>query len=333
MAPYLESVFQIVRAGATTTSYKFGLLRALVALASGTDPDRRTISIAALAEKFVEMYWPLEVTYHLRQATNPERDPAVMKEIRQLMEDDLVQHGQSLDDFKRKAPVRYQHLLQSTQELAFRYVISAFHTLRGTTVTPALFTHERDISKGITLNEGARKFLIEHGRLVDFITVAAWVDFSEAVVTAPKLFLKLSGARPPRKNIAKKWGSLLKALQDGHCFYCGDSDFPEFHVDHFLPWSYVLEDKTWNLVLACRACNGHKSDRLPPGEQIDLLVARNGMLVRGQLADQAGFLRDFDEWRTRDLTAHVRSLHDQARVEQYPVWVMNGPHLHWKVID
>jgi hypothetical protein len=321
MTPYLESVFQIVRAGLNTSSYKFGLLRALVALAPITDSDRATISIAALAEKFVEMYWPLEVIYHLRQATNPDRDPAVMKEIRQLMLDRHVRHGQSLDDFKRCDPVRYETLLRSTEKLAFRYVISVLHNLRGATVSPALFSHEEDISKGITLNAGAREFLITHGRLIDFITVAAWVDFSESIVTAPKLFLKLSGERAARKNIAAKWRNTLKALQNGHCFYCGAQDRPEFDVDHFLPWSYVLEDKTWNLVLACRWCNSHKSDRLPPSEQIERLVTRNERLLNGHFADQPAFLRDFDEWRVRDLAAHVRSLHDQARVEQFPVWV------------
>ncbi|MDO8312657.1 MAG: HNH endonuclease domain-containing protein [Sideroxyarcus sp.] len=324
MTGYLESVFQIVRAGLNTSSYKFGLLRALVALAPGTDLDRPTISIAALAEKFVEMYWPLEVIYHLRQATNPDRDPAFMKEIRQLILDRHVRHGQSLDDFKRCDPVRYGTLLRSTEKLAFRYVISVFHNLRGATVTPALFSHEGDISKGITLNAGAREFLITHGRLIDFMTIAAWVDFSESVVSAPKLFLKLSGERATRKNIAAKWGGTLKALQDGHCFYCSASDSTEYHVDHFLPWSYVLEDKTWNLVLACRACNSDKSDRLPPSEQIERLVTRNDMLVKGQLPDQDMFLRDFVEWRARDLAGHVRSLHDQARVEQFPVWERSG---------
>jgi 5-methylcytosine-specific restriction endonuclease McrA len=53
-------------------------------------------------------------------------------------------------------------------------------------------------------------------------------------------------------------------------------------VDHVLPWSFVLEDKTWNLVLACRKCNNAKRDRLTDVGALELLCSRNEKSLKGR---------------------------------------------------
>ncbi|WP_458317231.1 HNH endonuclease [Mycolicibacterium brisbanense] len=48
-----------------------------------------------------------------------------------------------------------------------------------------------------------------------------------------------------------------------HCFYC-DTHLPDDNpIDHVLPWSLVGIDGLANLVLACRRCNGDKTNALP----------------------------------------------------------------------
>ena len=68
-------------------------------------------------------------------------------------------------------------------------------------------------------------------------------------------------------------------MRDGEseCFYCGQSDDGEhgMQVDHVIPWSFLLEDPIWDLVLACQACNNRKSDWLPASEYIEKLKRRN----------------------------------------------------------
>jgi CRISPR/Cas system Type II protein with McrA/HNH and RuvC-like nuclease domain len=66
------------------------------------------------------------------------------------------------------------------------------------------------------------------------------------------------------------------------CFYCeatlGEHLAPT--VDHVIPWSFLLEDDLWDLVLACSRCNSAKSDWLPERVFIEKLLVRNRDLSR-----------------------------------------------------
>ena len=87
-----------------------------------------------------------------------------------------------------------------------------------------------------------------------------------------------------------------------------------------MPWSFVLEDKTWNLVLACRQCNNQKRDRLTDIVSLQRLYARNAGITSGQIIADLRFRRDFKEWHTRDLTSHIQTLYDQAASDGFPTW-------------
>ena len=47
------------------------------------------------------------------------------------------------------------------------------------------------------------------------------------------------------------------------------------HVDHFVPRTFIKDDKMWNLVLACPTCNLQKNDKLAENIYLDKLVERN----------------------------------------------------------
>jgi hypothetical protein len=91
-------------------------------------------------------------------------------------------------------------------------------------------------------------------------------------------------------------------------------------VDHLLPWSFVLEDRTWNLVLACRKCNNGKRDRLTNKGDLERLCARNEHLAKKQIKIDQKFLRDFAGWHSRNLSSHIKGLYDQAVADKFPTW-------------
>jgi hypothetical protein len=110
------------------------------------------------------------------------------------------------------------------------------------------------------------------------------------------------------------------AIQSRKCFYNENHDMTAPEVDHVLPWSFVLEDRTWNLVLACRKCNNDKRDRLTNMEALERLCARNDKIAKDQMWIGHKFGRHFVEWRSRDLSSHIRGLYDQAVADKFPSW-------------
>jgi 5-methylcytosine-specific restriction endonuclease McrA len=80
-----------------------------------------------------------------------------------------------------------------------------------------------------------------------------------------------------------RYCELLRIMQNGKCFYDENHDMTSSEVDHLLPWSFVLEDKTWNLVLACHKCNNEKRDRLTNKEALGRLCARNEKIAGKQI--------------------------------------------------
>jgi hypothetical protein len=111
MDQYISVLYQIVTKGLNANSYKFALWRALARLASGTDQRSPKISKQDLAALFVEFYWPLEIKYHLRQGTDPDKDPAVMTRIRALLKAGKIVEGERLRAFKEGLPANMEYSL------------------------------------------------------------------------------------------------------------------------------------------------------------------------------------------------------------------------------
>lgn len=88
--------------------------------------------------------------------------------------------------------------------------------------------------------------------------------------------------------------------RDRHvCAYCGRRfGFDDLTREHIVPASRGGLDSWMNCITACRACNGHKGNRLPEEARMSLLYLpyvpslHEDMILRGRriLADQMEFL-------------------------------------------
>jgi 5-methylcytosine-specific restriction endonuclease McrA len=83
------------------------------------------------------------------------------------------------------------------------------------------------------------------------------------------------------------------------CAYCGGHfAFDELTREHIRPVSRGGDDSWMNCITACRACNGHKGNRLPEEAHLSLMYLpyvpnlHEDMILRGRriLADQMDFL-------------------------------------------
>ena len=156
---------------------------------------------------------------------------------------------------------------------AFNDVIPRLHKVRGTPIAPIIYNYteaEGRAGEAVELTPDGRCFLIEYSKLIDYVVVSGWVRFTEQFTSAPKLHDKIEGTKVQRGAISL-WRNALAEIQNGKCFYDETHDMSSPEVDHLLPWSFVLEDKTRNLVLACRKCNNAKRDRLTDVGALELL--------------------------------------------------------------
>jgi hypothetical protein len=245
-----------------------------------------------------------------------------MKLIRQLIETGKIDQGEKLEDFGRRMPAEYNALAAETAREAFDDVIPRFHIVRGAPIAPAIFRftgRPGNSGDAIQLTSCSRKFLINYRKLVDYVVVSGWVRFTERFTSAPRLHDKINGAELNRRSVSQ-WREPLMTIQSGECFYNQSHDMAAPEVDHVLPWSFVLEDKTWNLVVACRKCNNDKRDRLSNMEALERLCARNRQIAEGHIWPGAQFGRHFVEWHSRDLSSHIKGLYDQAIADKFPKW-------------
>jgi HNH endonuclease len=317
MDRYIAVLYEIVTKGLNTNSYKFALWRALASLAPTTNKESPKLSKRELAPLFLGYYWPLEVRYHIRQGIDPDKDPIVMKLVRQLLNAGMITQGEHLRNFQRRMPEEHKKLLAGVARGAFDDVIPRFHIVHGVPIDPAIFTFTG--REGIELTGGGRQFLIDHRKLIDYVAVSGWVRFTEGFTSAPRLHDKIEGTNV-RKGAVSQWRDSLTVMQSGRCFYDESHDMTSPEVDHVLPWSFVLEDRTWNLVLACRKCNNEKRNRLTSMDAMERLCVRNEQIAKRLIEMDPKFLRHFAEWRSRDLSSHVKGLYDQAVADKFPRW-------------
>ena len=316
----LHGLVRILRDGLNTNSYKFALARSLVKWARASNERRLEISRRWLAEEFVRLYWPLTVLFHLRQATDPWRDPVVMRLIRDVSRKHSFCPETKVLTLLERFPKEHEELVSRVERQAFRDVLPRFHTVRHAKVSPLLY----NVSvAGVTLTPGGLDSLRLFGDAVDFMALGAWVRFTEQYSSAPHLFEKLEGSlfRGSLSNYRK----FFVHYQGNRCFYCGLECGSKAAVDHMIPWSFVGEDRLWNLVLSCAACNSGESDRIPEEEFIRHLSDRNRALLSVTDLPKA-LKKDLREWLREDaLDKHLRSLVDRCRDDGVGVWA--GPSL------
>src|SRR5258708_7827598 len=172
MLGHLNALYQIIKVGRNTNSYKFALARALVRLAPDTNPKYPVFAKAALARLFVEYYCPFEVPSHISQGIDPNKNPIVMRWVRDLIRRGDASAGETLADFRKRTANKYQALLAKVEKGAFGDVIPRFHSVRGAPIRPLLYTLTRNdgrLGSAIVLTSSGRAVLLEYGQLVDYI--------------------------------------------------------------------------------------------------------------------------------------------------------------------
>ncbi len=314
---YMNTVAQVMDRGLNNNSYKFALLRSLAAFGQQRGHGDEFIPYEWLAGKFIEFYWPLTLRFQIRQATVPGKDPVVMRLIRAEAEYADLPPETRLNDYRTRYPDRYGNLVTAVAGGAFGDVVPRFHNIGRRSIEPRLYSIEDD---GILVNADVRQFLNSNHKALDLLAVGAWVKFTERYTSAPRLYEKVQGLEPARRSL-RAYRDFMVTTRASECFYCSNELGTRPDVDHVVPWAFVAEDKSWNLVLACDGCNGAKSSMTPQDDYVEKLIERNGTMMAMDTSSLPPKIRaELTEWHGRDLEEHLRVLVNRCRVDGFGTW-------------
>lgn len=136
---------------------------------------------------------------------------------------------------------------------------------------------------GIYLDKDFFLTLAKYRSDFEKINYFEWIKYLE-IINKEEDSYQLAGKldhSTKRENL-DSYRKILFGFGQESCFYCGKklsrTTFGNA-VDHFIPWSFVKDDKLWNFVLACPVCNSKKSDKLASQTFLSNIRLRNEKLI------------------------------------------------------
>ena len=146
-------------------------------------------------------------------------------------------------------------------------------------------------------------------------------------------------------KVRKLWAGVLECRQVRDVFTGEPVRSGEYDIDHFIPWSFVMNDELWNLMPMDASLNSSKSNRLPLWEPFFGRFADNQYILYQLIQEQPGIHKLYEGcWRdnlhsiwagqelyrpgnTKEafaaiLQKNMQPVYDSARRQGYEVWQM-----------
>lgn len=257
--------------GKTTTTYKYGFIKALLESLASTDTNY-AISFDTIFASFTRTYWNLVMHHNLRQSNTTKTRSAVEKTIENFAQQHAIPRNWNFDAIPATQQLA---LIQHVKKVGKKYVIGATYSdFNGTIYS---FNVKEEVLK---LHKEYYIFFQTHKRMLVNITNYQLALFLEKFNDEEKVTKLLSKVEivSQRQSLAQ-FSQMLYSAGVHQCFYCGKS-LETSHVDHFIPWSYMQSDDLWNFVLACVTCNTKKSNKIAAASYLDALLDRNNVLKK-----------------------------------------------------
>lgn len=264
-----------------TTSYKFVFFKSILDNLFNVDLDTKPeyfLSFDSISLRFTEIYWNLILKFGLRQMPQNENNKisAIERGLKSFCEKyNFSKFGLEFP-FESLRPELQKELSDNIKKsVVTKYVLGAFCS-----DTDLQFYHFSKTKKwnGIYLNRDFFIVLAKYRSDFEKVNYFEWIKYLESINKEEDSYMLASklDASTERKNLDLYRKTLFDFGQET-CFYCGKK-LSENAVDHFIPWSFVKDDKLWNFVLSCPYCNSKKSDKLASQKFLNDIKIRNEKL-------------------------------------------------------
>lgn len=186
----------------------------------------------------------------------------------------------------------------------------------------------------------------------NMVSILGWIQFEKVKYLqnnnpeVPGLVYKLAPMDEKMRklnHVRKLWEGILDISHVRDIFTGEPVISKRYDIDHFIPWSFVMNDELWNLMPMDSSLNSSKNNRLPKWDPFFELFADNQYLLYGYIHEKPGIRKLFDDcyrdnlhsiWAERELyrkgntkeefynilQKNMQPLYDSARRQGYEIW-------------
>ena len=272
-----------------TTTYKYAFFKSLLDNVFNVDLQTMLLPYENLASRFTEIYWNLVLYFHLRQEikTSHHEYTSVEKELFTFCQKYKFNYEDKhcIFPFESLRTDFQLEIIKNIKRQMMKNVVAAFC---GDTDDQFYHFNKQDKNSGIILNPDVYNALVKYKSVFEKQNYYEWIKYLEKANLEEDSYALANklDASTERQNLAP-YRKILIEFNQTRCFYCGkplhDNSEKASPVDHFIPWSFVKDDKLWNFVLACPYCNTSKSNKLPDQHFFESIKERNSRLCNMDL--------------------------------------------------
>ena len=218
---------------------------------------------------------------------------------------------------------------------------------REVVVLPYTLGHSSKLKKEVQLNLSWVKMIQDNT-----VSILGWIQYEKVRwlqnnnPEVPGLVYKLAPMDEKMKklaNVRKLWEGILELSKVQDVFTGETVNSKKYDVDHFIPWSFVMNDELWNLSPMDSSLNRQKSNKLPKWEPFFENFAENQFLMYGYVHKLPGIHKLFEAcyrdnlhsiWAGQELyrkgnskdeffgilQKNMQPVYDSARRQGYEVW-------------
>ena len=148
-------------------------------------------------------------------------------------------------------------------------------------------------------------------------------------------------------KVRKLWEGILDCQEIRDVFTGESIQSAKYDIDHFIPWSFVMNDELWNLMPMDSSLNSAKSNRLPQWDPFFTRFSENQFVLYRLIHEKPGIHKLYEGcWRdnlhsiwagqelyrpgnSREtfstiLQDNMRPVYDSARRQGYEIWKLSG---------
>lgn len=214
---------------------------------------------------------------------------------------------------------------------------------------PYTFGNQNGLNRKIFFHESWIQMIQDH-----MVSILGWIQYEKVRwlqntnPEVPGLVYKLAPLDDKMRklgHVRKLWEGILDTTNVVDVFKNEPIRKEAYDVDHFIPWSFVMNDELWNLMPMDCSLNSSKNNRLPQWDRFFKNFAINQYTMYELIHEKPGLRKLYEAcyrdnlhsiWASQELyrkgnsreefygilERNMRPVYDSAKRQGYEIWVM-----------